>query len=242
MDHLERVLREHAASPLKLGTFSAASNLTGILCDTVALSVALHRHKALAFFDYATAGPYTAINMNPVVSDPAQAPLAYKDAVFISPHKFVGGVGTPGVLAFKKEILDNSVAFGSGAPPALPGGGTVFFVTEHDHRYLGNLEEREEAGTPDIIGAIRCGLVMRLKESVGVATILEREHAYWSMAKAAWGCDRAIHLLGNMDAERLPVVAFNIRFGFKYLHHNFVAALLNDLFGIQVPPALSPKP
>ena len=234
MDHLESVLREHADHPLKIGTFSAASNLTGILCDTVALSVALHRHQALAFFDYATAGPYTSIEMNPVVSDAAKAPLAYKDAVFLSPHKFVGGVATPGVLAFKKEILDSAVAFGQGAPPDLPGGGTVFFVTDHDHRYLGNLEEREEAGTPDIIGAIRCGLVMRLKEAVGVGAILEREHAYWRMAKDAWATDDGIHLLGNVEAERLPIVSFNIRKGTYYLHHNFVAALLNDLFGIQV--------
>ena len=234
MEHLELVLREHADKPLKIGTFSAASNLTGILCDTVAISVALHRHKALAFFDYATAGPYTAIDMNPVVSDPAQAPLAYKDAVFVSPHKFVGGVATPGVLAFKKDILENAVAFGEGAPPALPGGGTVFFVTENDHRYLGNLEEREEAGTPDIVGAIRCGLVMRLKESVGTDAIMERERVYWRMAKKAWTDNSSMHLLGNTLAERLPIVAFNIRKGSQYLHHNFVAALLNDLFGIQV--------
>ena len=234
MDHLESVLREHADATLKIGAFSAASNLTGILCDTVAISVMLHRHKALAFFDYATAGPYTTINMNPVVADPAQAPLAYKDAVFLSPHKFVGGVGTPGVLAFKKEILHSAVAFGEGAPPALPGGGTVFFVTAHDHRYLGNLEEREEAGTPDIVGAIRCGLAMRLKEAVGVAAIMEREHAFWRMAQAAWAQDSAIHVLGNLEAERLPIVSFNIRHGAQYLHHNFVAALLNDLFGIQV--------
>jgi selenocysteine lyase/cysteine desulfurase len=234
MDHLESVLREHKDSALKIGTFSAASNLTGILCDTVALSVTLHRHKALAFFDYATAGPYTPIHMNPVVSDPALAPLAYKDAVFLSPHKFVGGVGTPGVLAFKKDILQSTVAFGAGAPPALPGGGTVFFVTEQDHRYLGNLEEREEAGTPDIVGAIRCGLAMRLKEAVGVTAIMQQEHAFWRMAKEAWASDKAIHVLGNLEVERLPIVSFNIRHGSQYLHHNFVAALLNDLFGIQV--------
>ena len=234
MDHLESVLREHKDSALKIGTFSAASNLTGILCDTVALSVTLHRHKALAFFDYATAGPYTPIHMNPVVSDPALAPLAYKDAVFLSPHKFVGGVGTPGVLAFKKDILQSTVAFGAGAPPALPGGGTVFFVTEQDHRYLGNLEEREEAGTPDIVGAIRCGLAMRLKEAVGVTAIMLQEHAFWRMAKEAWASDKAIHVLGNLEVERLPIVSFNIRHGSQYLHHNFVAALLNDLFGIQV--------
>ena len=234
MDHLESVLREHKDRALKIGTFSAASNLTGILCDTVALSITLHRHKALAFFDYATAGPYTPIHMNPVVSDPALAPLAYKDAVFLSPHKFVGGVGTPGVLAFKKDILQSTVAFGAGAPPALPGGGTVFFVTAQDHRYLGNLEEREEAGTPDIVGAVRCGLAMRLKEAVGVTAIMLQEHAFWRMAKEAWTSVKTINVLGNLEAERLPIVSFNILHGSQYLHHNFVAALLNDLFGIQV--------
>ena len=234
MDGLDRVLRQHADNPLKIGTFSAASNLTGILCDTIAISVALHRHKALAFFDYATAGPYTSINMNPVVTQGSIAGLAYKDAVFLSPHKFVGGVATPGVLAFKKDILQSGVEFGAGAPPALPGGGTVFFVTDEDHRYLGNLEEREEAGTPDIIGAIRCGLVMRLKESVGVPAIMQREETYWHMAKQAWAGNSNIHMLGAVDAHRLPIVAFNIRKGTHYLHHNFVAAVLNDVFGIQV--------
>ena len=235
MGHLEQVLREHAETPVKIGSFSAASNLTGILCDTVALSVALHRHKALAFFDYATAGPYASIDMNPVVTaTSAEAALGYKDAVFLSPHKFVGGVSTPGVLAFKKHILDNTVAFGLGAPPALPGGGSVFFVTEQDHRYLGNLEEREEAGTPDIVGSIRCGLAMRVKESVGVAAIAERERHYCRLAFETWGRHPAIHILGNMKAERLPVLAFNIRHGARYLHHNYVAALLNDLFGLQV--------
>ena len=124
--------------------------LQGVLTDVNKVTAMLHRQGALAFWDYATAAPYTGVDMNPVVTTADRA-LVYKDAVFISTHKMVGGPGTPGILIAKKRIFSNAV-------PNAPGGGTVFYVTAKDHRYLSNREEREEGGTPDILGSIRAGI------------------------------------------------------------------------------------
>uniref|UniRef100_A0A7S0EH03 Aminotransferase class V domain-containing protein n=1 Tax=Hanusia phi TaxID=3032 RepID=A0A7S0EH03_9CRYP len=223
--HLRRVLQQYSNRRVKVGSFSAASNVTGILTDVEAVATILHEHGALAMFDYAAAGPYVDIDMNP------SRPLAYKDAVFISPHKFVGGPSTPGVLVFKKDSLYGP-CYNRGAP-VTPAGGTVLFVSEISHQYLDSVEEREEGGTPEIVGAIRCGLVFRLKMEVGPSTIVEREHHYWSEARAAWESNKTIIVLGDTTAPRLSIVSFVVAHGNKLVHHNFVASLLNDLFGVQ---------
>jgi hypothetical protein len=149
------------------------------------------------------------------------------DAVVLSPHKFIGGPGTPGVLAIRKELLRNRV-------PAVVGGGTVAYVNPDEHVYLADPEHREEAGTPAIVESIRAGLVFQLKEAVGVDTIRAHEEDFLRRAVAAWHAHPAIEVLGNLDAERLSIVSFVIRRPEgRYLHHNYVVALLNDLFGIQ---------
>jgi hypothetical protein len=154
-------------------------------------------------------------------------PLGHKDAVFISPHKFVGGPGTPGVLVARRQLLTNRV-------PDVVGGGTVAYVNPDEHRYLDDPVHREEGGTPAIIESIRAGLVFQLKQAVGVPTIKEHEESYWRRAAAAWAGNSAIQLLGNTRSDRLSIVSFVIRRpGGRYLHHNFVVALLSDLFGIQ---------
>ncbi len=229
MNHLEELLLANAKCRLKIGTFSAASNITGILSDTIAISVMLHRHGALAFFDYAAAGPYLPIDMNPSLPG-ADGALAYKDAVFLSPHKLVGGVATPGVLAIKRAVAHR---FGGGRPPTQPGGGTVLYVLEQGHEYLDALEEREEGGTPDIVGAVRCALAFRLKAAVGPHRIVALEAAHWARLQGLLAAHPAVHVLGNLTCPRLAIVSFLIRYGDRYLHHNFVAVLLNDLFGIQ---------
>lgn len=139
-------LRAHASHSLVIGSFSAASNVTGIVADVDGITEELHRAGALAFWDYAAAAPYLQIDMNPVrfLSDGSLNPFVYKDAVFISPHKLPGGPGAPGVLVAKRSLFVNDV-------PAEPGGGTVFFVTGSDQRYLSNRQEREEGGTQDIV-------------------------------------------------------------------------------------------
>ena len=219
---LEQELVRHADRPLRIGSFSAASNVTGIVSDTRAIAGLLHRHGALSFWDFAAAGPYVQIDMGPAEGDPR----SYKDAIFLSPHKFIGGPGTPGVLVVRRELLRNRV-------PTVPGGGTVAYVNPSEHRYLEDPVEREEGGTPAIVVSIRAGLVFQLKQAVGADTIQARERSFIDRAIASWSANPNIELLGNLEAERLSIVSFVVRDGPRYLHHNFVVAVLNDLFGIQ---------
>jgi selenocysteine lyase/cysteine desulfurase len=217
-------LRRTAGRRLRIGSFSAASNVTGIVSDTRAIAALLHRHGALSFWDFAAAGPYVQIDMGP--GDGLDGRLAYKDAIFLSPHKFIGGPGTPGVLVVRRELLRNRV-------PTVPGGGTVAYVNPTEHRYLDDPVEREEGGTPAILESIRAGLVFQLKQAVGTGTIAALERSFIDRAIASWGANPNIELLGNLRAERLSIVSFVVRHRGRYLHHNFVVALLNDLFGIQ---------
>ena len=221
---LERQLHAYADRPLRIASFSAASNVTGIVTDTHAVSQLLHEHGALAFWDYAAAAPYVDIDMMPRCDE---HPLAYKDAIFLSPHKFIGGPGTPGVLIVRRELLSNSV-------PDVVGGGTVAYVNPEDHQYLTDAEHREEGGTPAIVESIRAGLVFQLKDAVGVDVIRAHEEDFVHRAIAAWSANSAIDILGNRNAERLSIVSFVIRRpGGRFMHHNLVVAILNDLFGIQ---------
>lgn len=214
---LRTALEEHADRPLKIGSFSAASNVTGIITDTTAVTALLHEHGALACWDFAAAAPYVEI-------DVAAGDF---DAVFLSPHKFIGGPGTPGVLVAHRRILTNSV-------PDVVGGGTVAYVNQFEHRYLADPAHREEAGTPAIIESIRAGLVFGLKRAVGTATIRAVEDDFLRRAMTAWRAEPNIQVLGNPDAERLSIISFVVkRPGGRYLHHNAVVAILNDLFGIQ---------
>jgi selenocysteine lyase/cysteine desulfurase len=222
LGQLAEELRRTDGRPLRIGSFSAASNVTGIVSDTRAIATLLHRHGALSFWDFAAAGPYVQIDMGPT----GDGPLSYKDAIFLSPHKFIGGPGTPGVLVVRRELLHNRV-------PTVPGGGTVAYVNPTEHRYLDDPVEREEGGTPAILESIRAGLVFQLKQAVGTGTIAALERSFIDRAMASWGANPNIELLGNLRAERLSIVSFVVRHGGRYLHHNFVVALLNDLFGIQ---------
>ena len=214
---LRSALTEYEQRPLKIGSFSAASNVTGIMTDTAAVTAALHEHGALAFWDFAAAAPYVEIDVT----------AGDFDAVFLSPHKFIGGPGTPGVLIAHRRVLTNSV-------PDVVGGGTVAYVNPLEHRYLTDPAHREEAGTPAIIESIRAGLVFGLKDAVGTATIRAVEDDFLARAMTAWRAHPNIQVLGNPDSERLSIISFTIkRPGGKYLHHNAVVAILNDLFGIQ---------
>jgi len=223
VDRLEVELQAYADRPLKIGAFSAASNVTGIVTDTRRIASLLHRFGALSVWDYAAAAPYLEIDMAAAAEDPA----SYKDAVVLSPHKFVGGPGTPGVLAIRRDLLTNSV-------PVVVGGGTVAYVNPAEHVYVADPVHREEAGTPAIVESIRAGLVFDLKRNVGLDVIRSHEHDYLRRAIASWQAHPNIDILGNVEAERLSIVSFTVRRpGGRYLHHNLVVAILNDLFGIQ---------
>ncbi len=223
LDVLRRELVRYAERPVRIGSFSAASNVTGILSDTTAISSLLHEHGALSFWDYAAAAPYVGLRMT---AEPGH-PGTYKDAVFFSPHKFIGGPSTPGVLVVRRGLLTNRV-------PDVPGGGTVEYVNPAEHVYLRDPVAREEGGTPAIVEAIRAGLVVQLKQAVGTEVIRAKEDEFLRRATAAWSAEPAIEVLGNLAAERLSIVSFVVRApSGRYLHHNFVVSLLNDLFGIQ---------
>ena len=248
---LEAALRANQHRRLLVGAFSAASNVTGVLSEVDDITALLHTHNALAIWDYASAAPYAVnFHMNPAHEDAERAALTAKDALFFSPHKFAGGPQAGGVLVYKKALCTRGVS-------SSPGGGTVFYVSDNDHVYVKNDEEREEGGTPAIIGAIRAGLVMQLQKAVGAPAIARADHAILERAYAAWGAHPHIAILGHPTAPRLPIFALAIsvaggpqngvangvanadapsaasRRGPLLLHHNYVVALLNDLFGIQ---------
>jgi selenocysteine lyase/cysteine desulfurase len=218
VDDLDAKLEQYKNRPWKIGTFSAASNVTGILNPCHAIARTLHKHGAWAFFDYAAAGPYVPIDMHP-----ADDPEGYFDAIFFSVHKFLGGPRTPGLLVANRKLFTNRV-------PAEPGGGTVLYTSPWDHRYLSRIEERETGGTPPIVQSIQAGLAFDLKAAIGTERIERIEQDYLSRALKAWMGHPGMWILGVTEARRLGVLSVI----FRDLHHNLAASLLNDLFGIQV--------
>jgi selenocysteine lyase/cysteine desulfurase len=220
---LDAALGRYRDRPFKIGTFSAASNVTGIVNDCHALARVLHRHGAFAFFDYAASGPYVPIDMHPLGDDGRPDAAAALDAVFLSVHKFLGGPRAPGLLVAHRRLFTNRV-------PVEPGGGTVLYTSPTEHQYLTDTSHRETGGTPPIVGAIQAGLAFDLKHSIGTARIARIEHDYLGRALAEWTRNPALQVLGDVEAPRLGVVSMI----FRDLHHNLAVALLNDFFGIQV--------
>ena len=233
--HLQQLLSLYQHRRVKIGAISAASNVTGICTDVDAVSAVLHAAGALAFFDYATAAPYARMDMNPL------APGAHKDAIYFSGHKFLGGPGAPGVLVVKRVLMPSVSEM-----PSVSGGGTVFYVTPNGHRYLDNREEREEGGTPNILGDVRIGLAVQLKESFGSRWVETEELRISRYVQQRLEQEAPnLLLLGRlpqnsaksdesfMHGKHLPIFSFLVRCGRRFLHHNFVCALLNDLFGVQ---------
>ncbi|MFV0478740.1 MAG: aminotransferase class V-fold PLP-dependent enzyme [Parahaliea sp.] len=214
---LAQELTRYQQRSLRIGSFSAASNVTGILSDVAAISRLLHEHGALSCWDYAAAGPYTCIDMNADTS---------VDAVYVSPHKFIGGPGTPGLLIAKSHLFKYST-------PALSGGGTVSWVSPWGHRYVEDRQRREEGGTPGIIEAIRAGLVFKLREEVGVDVIHTRENRYIKRAMQRLQTNPDVDIVGGTQARRLAILSLRFSHAGRQLHHGFVVSLLNDLFGIQ---------
>ena len=208
----------------KIGSFSAASNVTGVVAPVQEIARTLRRHGALALFDYAAAGPYVQIDM--AASGDRDARL---DAVFLSPHKYLGGPGSCGVLVFDEALYAKDLA------PSVGGGGTVTYVNDTSHDYIDDIEARETAGTPGFFQTLRAAYAMEVKEAVGVETIHAREHAYASRALSAWGEHDGIEILGPDDPDvRLGIVSFNVRDASgQMLHPRLVTVLLDDLFGIQ---------
>jgi selenocysteine lyase/cysteine desulfurase len=225
--HLEELLRDPAyQNRTRIGSFSAASNVTGIRSDVRSIASLLHAHDAIACFDFAACAPYVEIDMNP---EPVGDEDPSIDAIFISPHKFLGGPGSSGVLVFNERIYHRDL------PPTVSAGGTVDYVGMNGQDFIDRIEEREKAGTPGVLQTLKAGLVFQIKDRVGVDFINKRELELTARVFDRWSEDEGIEILGNPDpAQRVGIMSFNIKNSVGgYLHHKFVTALLNDLFGIQ---------
>ena len=226
--HLEVLLKKpEFKDRKKIGSFSAASNVTGLISPVHEIAALLHKYDALALFDYAASAPYVEINMQP--DDATEQNNTSLDAVFISPHKFLGGPGSSGVLVFNKSLYNSHL------PPTVSGGGTVSYVAEHMHDFFDDIEEREKAGTPGVLQILRAALCFKVKDEIGVKQIKAIEHEWLEMAFKQWNANGLIEVLGDLTINnRVGIVSFNIKTNSgKYLHPKFVTVLLNDLFGIQ---------
>ena len=216
---LEDVLAR-TAGRLRVGAFSAASNVTGITTDTDAVTAILKRHGALAVWDYAGGGPYLAMDMQ---SGSAMA----KDAIVLSPHKFAGGPGASGILVVRKSAVARTA-------PSWPGGGTVSFVSPWGHDYSKDLAAREEGGTPNVVGDIRAALAFLVKDAVGQDFIDRRHDELNARALAVWRDNPRLMLLGVDKGPRLPIFSMRIRNGEGgYVHHQLFTRMLSDCFGVQ---------
>ncbi len=217
---LEKELKMRADGRLMIGAFSAASNVTGILTDVDAVSKLLKQYNALSFWDYAGGAPYLDVDMNPGEG-------LEKDAVFLSPHKFLGGPGASGLLIIRNSIIKNQ-------RPTWPGGGSVSYVSPWGHDYLKSVSEREEAGTPNIVGDIRAALVFMVKSAVGQDYIDARVRQLVDQALTVWNKNPAINVLAGNRFNRLPVFSFVFSdVDGKPYHHQLATLLLSDLTGIQ---------
>ncbi|HOX86108.1 MAG TPA: aminotransferase class V-fold PLP-dependent enzyme [bacterium] len=218
LDRLEDRLKKYRDRPLKFGAFTACSNVTGIRTPVHQMASLMHRYGGYCFVDYAACAPYDSIDMHPA------DPMEKLDAIYFSPHKFLGGPGSSGVLIFDSQLYRNRV-------PDQPGGGTVEWTNPWgEHRYVADIEVREDGGTPGFLQSIRAALAVRLKEQMGVDAIHQRE-AEWT-ARLFSGLRRTsgLHLLADSVEERLGIFSFFL----DSVHYSLAVKLLNDRFGIQV--------
>ncbi len=228
LKHLEALLEAPAyQGRMRIGSFSAASNVTGRRTPVHEIAALLHRHGAIACFDYAASAPYVKIDMNP--SEDEYEGDASLDAIFVSPHKFLGGPGASGVLVFNRRLYHPEL------PPTVSAGGTVDYVGPESQDFIADIEEREKAGTPGVLQILKAALAFQVKDRVGVETIEARERELLGRTFDRCRNNPNLEILGNPDPDkRISIVSFNVRDHHgRYLHPKFVTTLLNDLFGIQ---------
>lgn len=218
LNHLQKLCDQYKTRKTKIASVIACSNVTGIETPYHQIAKIMHEHDGLCFVDFACSGPYVDINMHP------KDPMETLDAIFLSPHKFLGGPGTPGVVVFQEYLYNNNI-------PDNPGGGTVCWTDPWgDHHYVEKIEDREDGGTPAFLQTIKAAMAVRLKEKMGTENIRAREE---ELLEIIWNRLHPIpnlHVLASQHKKRLGVVSFYI----DDLHFNLVARILNDRFGIQV--------
>jgi len=222
LSDLERKVSDpRYAKRQKIGSFSAASNVTGILTPVYDTARILHRHGALACFDFAACAPYVEVDMN-------RDDESYFDAIFLSPHKYLGGPGSSGLLLFHRKIYPVDL------PPTFAAGGTVDYVGPQGHDYITDIEAREKPGTPGTLQTMKAALALQLKDAVGVPAIEGRESSFLRRFIERFDGHRSVEILGRLrPGGQIAIVSFNIRHDDHYLHPKLVTRLFNDLFGIQ---------
>ena len=217
LEHFESLLKKYEERPVKIASVTHCSNVTGIQVPVHKIAAIIHKAGGYCFVDYACSAPYVDINMNPEKVDEKL------DAIYFSPHKFLGGPGSSGVLIFNSELYNNKV-------PDHPGGGTVDWTNPWgDHKYHDDIELKEDGGTPPFLQTIKAALAIKLKEEMGADNILKREEHLLDLVWDRFLNIRNLHLLADNCKERLGVFSFYI----DGLHYNLGVKLLNDKFGIQ---------
>jgi selenocysteine lyase/cysteine desulfurase len=216
LNEFKKLVEKYSDRSFKIASITSCSNVTGIKTPYHEVAKIMHQNNGVCFVDFACSGPYVEIDMHP-------DNVSYLDAIFFSPHKFLGGPGTSGVLIFNKNLYKNNV-------PDCPGGGTVSWTNPWGgHKYIDNIEDREDGGTPGFLQVIKTALAIQLKEKMGVKNILEREHELVEYVFEQLEPLENLTILANQHKNRLGVISFYI----DDLHYNLGVKLLNDRFGIQ---------
>ncbi|WP_159018118.1 aminotransferase class V-fold PLP-dependent enzyme [Algibacter sp. L3A6] len=217
LEGLKKLLVEYSRVPVKIAAITGCSNVTGIRTPYYDVAKIMHQNNGLCFVDFACSAPYVDIDMHP--EDEEQ----YLDAITFSPHKFLGGPGTSGVLVFNKKLYKNLV-------PDNPGGGTVSYTNPWgDHDYIDDIETREDGGTPGFLQTIKIAFSIQLKEKMGVQNILDREHELNAIIFDKLSSIENLKILAPEHTDRLGVFSFYI----EKAHYNLIVKLLNDRFGVQ---------
>nr|WP_315244890.1 aminotransferase class V-fold PLP-dependent enzyme [uncultured Flavobacterium sp.] len=211
-------LKKYESRTLKIGSFTACSNVTGIITPYHELAKIMHQHGGLCFVDFAASAPYVKIDMHP--KDPEEQ----LDAIFFSPHKFLGGPGTCGVLVFNEKLYKSNF-------PDNPGGGNVKYTNPWGgYHYSDSIEVKEDGGTPGFLQVMRTALCLELKEQMGVKNIQKREKELLDLCYSELQKIEGLSILGDLKSERIGCVSFTV----ENIHYNLIVRLLNDRFGIQV--------
>ncbi len=218
VDNFKTILEEYQVRKIKIAAITSCSNVTGIMTPYLEIAKLIHAKNGLCFVDFACSAPYVDINMHMNDEDGS-----YLDAIYFSPHKFLGGPGTTGILVFNQKLYTNQI-------PDEPGGGTVDWTNPWgEHKYLDNIEAREDGGTPAFLQTIKAAMCIKLKEEMGVQNILNREEEILKMFWDELPKINNLHILAQQHKHRLGVISFYI----DNLHFNLGVKLLNDKFGIQ---------
>ncbi|PKP54196.1 MAG: selenocysteine lyase [Bacteroidetes bacterium HGW-Bacteroidetes-1] len=219
LDELRFQLEKYKQRVFKIGSFTACSNVTGIETPIHEMAKIMHEYGGIIFVDYAASAPYVDIDMHP-----ADDEMKKLDAIFFSPHKFLGGPGSSGVMIFDQTLYNSP-------SPDNPGGGTVDWTNPWgEYKYIDDIEVREDGGTPGFLQAIRTALAIEVKNQMDTRKMLLREQVLVAKAFKEFQKIKGVHILADNIEKRLGVLSFYL----KDVHFNLVVKILNDRFGIQV--------